>query len=80
MEVNIDELILNDLFKVVINDLLNNLSVMVVTSLRSTGPCQLKVYFSTLNALLSNLYQLYQIFLQKCALVRHVLTNVFCVE
>ena len=51
-KVNIDEFILKGLFKIVVNDL-NNLSVIVVTSLRSMGPCQLKVSFSTLNALVT---------------------------
>ena len=36
-------LILNILFKIVVNDVLNNLSMMVVTSLKLLEPCKREI-------------------------------------
>ena len=42
-ENNIYELILNILFKIVFNDVLNNLSMMVMTSLKLLEPCKKEI-------------------------------------
>ena len=42
-KVRLSFLISNILFKIVVNDVLNNLSMMVVTSLKSPGPCNKEI-------------------------------------
>ena len=60
-------LILNILFKIVVNDVLNNLSMMVVTSLKLLEPCKKEIIEYDLeeniqNKFIDNNFLFFQIF------------------
>ena len=42
-EIHVGQFRSDILFKIVVNDVLNNLSMMVVTSFRSSGPCNKEI-------------------------------------